>query len=56
MNTTLQNTHTPERPSKAEGNFYKPLGDKIGPGMNERVKKLRKLSFETEPSLSIERA
>lgn len=56
MNTTLQNTHTPERPSKAEGNFYKPLGDKIGPGMNERIQKLRKLSFETEPSLSIERA
>lgn len=27
-----------------------------GPGMNERIKKLRKLSVETEPSLSIERA
>ncbi|OGS74352.1 MAG: glycyl radical enzyme [Flavobacteria bacterium RIFCSPLOWO2_12_FULL_35_11] len=28
----------------------------IGPGMNERIQKLRKISFETEPSLSIERA
>jgi len=46
----------PERTASAEGNFYKPLGDKIGPGMNTRIQKLRKLSFETEPSLSIERA
>ena len=56
MNTILQNKNKPERPSEAEGNFYKPLGDKIGPGMNERIQKLRKISFETEPSLSIERA
>jgi pyruvate formate-lyase/glycerol dehydratase family glycyl radical enzyme len=47
---------TPERPATAEGNFYEPKKNKIGPGMNERVQKLRKLSFETEPSLSIERA
>jgi len=46
----------PERPATAEGNFYEPKTDKIGPGMNERIQKLRKLSFETEPSLSIERA
>jgi len=46
----------PERPAEAQGNFYHPLKNKIGPGMNERVQKLRKLSFETEPSLSIERA
>ena len=56
MNTTLQNLQIPERPSKAEGNFYSPLGEKIGPGMNERIQKLRKISFEAEPSLSIERA
>ncbi len=56
MNTIPLKTQTPERPSSAEGNFYKPLGDKIGPGMNERIQKLRKLSFEAEPSLSIERA
>jgi len=47
---------TPERAATAEGNFYEPIKNKIGPGMNERVQKLRKLSFETEPSLSIERA
>ncbi len=51
-------THTtsPERPASAEGNFYQPHKNDIGPGMNERVQKLRKLSFETQPSLSIERA
>lgn len=56
MTPTSKPIHTPERPSKSQGNFYKPLGDKIGPGMNKRIQKLRKLSFETEPSLSIERA
>jgi formate C-acetyltransferase len=51
-------THTsaPERAATSEGNFYEPKNNRIGPGMNERVQKLRKLSFETEPSLSIERA
>ncbi len=46
----------PQRMAEAEGNFYEPVENRIGPGMNERVQKLRKLSFETEPSLSIERA
>ncbi len=46
----------PERPASVQGNFYDPLESKIGPGMNERIQKLRKLSFEAEPSLSIERA
>jgi pyruvate formate-lyase/glycerol dehydratase family glycyl radical enzyme len=49
-------TATAERPATAEGNFYEPKKSNIGPGMNERIQKLRKLSFETEPSLSIERA
>ena len=53
---TIYKTLHPERTASAEGNFYKPLGDKIGPGMNTRIQKLRKLSFEAEPSLSIERA
>ncbi len=53
---TIYKTLNPERNASAEGNFYKPLGDKIGPGMNTRIQKLRKLSFEAEPSLSIERA
>nr|WP_319511015.1 trans-4-hydroxy-L-proline dehydratase [uncultured Draconibacterium sp.] len=47
---------TPERPAGAEGNFYTPHPDAIGPGMNERVQRLRKLSVETQESLSIERA
>ena len=46
----------PQRPAEAEGNFYNPVNNPIGPGMNDRIRKLRKLSFETEPSLSIERA
>jgi len=46
----------PERSAKAEGNFYEESHNPIGPGMNERVQRLRKLSVETEPSISIERA
>ena len=46
----------PERPATTEGNYYDQIPEKTGPGMNERIQKLRKLSFETEPSLSIERA
>lgn len=49
-------TGSPERMASAEGNFYKPQSNEIGPGMNLRIQKLRKLSVETEPSLSIERA
>lgn len=46
----------PQRHADAEGNFYSPSRNVIGPGMNERIQRLRKLSVETEPSLSIERA
>ena len=53
---TVHNSIKPERPASAQGNFYQPIINNIGPGMNERIQKLRKLSFETEPSLSIERA
>ena len=53
---TVHTSNKPERPASAQGNFYQPITNTIGPGMNERIQKLRKLSFETEPSLSIERA
>ncbi len=46
----------PEREAVAEGYLYKPLENKIGPGMNPRIQRLRKLSFEAEPTISIERA
>ncbi len=46
----------PERRPAAEGNFYPESGNRLGPGMNERIQRLRKLSVDTEPSLSIERA
>ncbi len=52
-----ENNTVAEREAKAQGNFYKPLEEKsIGPGMNERIQRLRKLSFDAEPSISIERA
>ncbi len=50
------NFNKPERKPSSEGNFYKPLNNEIGPGMNERIQKLRRQSFEAEPALSIERA
>lgn len=53
---TKQRAVQPERPALVQGNFYKPIENKIGPGMNGRIQKLRKLSFEAEPSLSVERA
>ena len=49
-------TRTPERAAAAEGNFYSPNTNAIGPGMNKRIQRLRKQSVETRPSLSIERA
>ena len=52
----IPHTTTPERPAIAEGNFYEPKNNKTDPGMNERIRKLRMLSVETEPSLSVERA
>jgi formate C-acetyltransferase len=46
-----------EREAKTQGNFYSPLAkNAIGPGMNPRIQRLRKLSFEAQPSISIERA
>ena len=46
----------PQRKGQAEGNFYPDLGNKIGPGMNSRIQRLRKHSFDAEPSIAIERA
>ncbi len=53
METTINKV--PQRTANSESNFSTKSSG-IGPGMNERIKKLRKLSFETEPCLSIERA
>ena len=46
----------PERAAAIEGNFYSPLESLIGPGMNPRIQRLRKLTVETAPTISIERA
>nr|WP_303722040.1 trans-4-hydroxy-L-proline dehydratase [Malonomonas rubra] len=56
METIDQPTKVPERKEKAEGNFYPEKQNTSGPGMNERIQRLRKQTVETEPSLSIERA
>ncbi|MDO8951749.1 MAG: glycyl radical protein [Draconibacterium sp.] len=57
MNTTIiKTTKSPERPACAEGNFYNPEKKNTFPGMNDRVRRLRKQSVETPESLSIERA
>lgn len=53
---TVHKNIKPQRSPSTQGNFYQPILNTIGPGMNERIQKLRKLSFETAPSLSIERA
>ncbi len=45
----------PERMPASEGNFY-PLDKHSGPGMNDRIRRLRKRSYDTTPSISIERA
>lgn len=46
----------PERSAAEEGNFYTHHESPIGPGMNPRIQRLRKLTVETEPTISIERA
>ena len=46
----------PQRGPACEGNFYPQQKGGSLPGMNPRIQRLRKLSVETEPSLSIERA
>ena len=56
METITNGGNTPQRKADSEGNFYPESPNSIGPGMNDRIRRLRKLSVETRPSLSIERA
>ncbi|WP_421920163.1 trans-4-hydroxy-L-proline dehydratase [Marinifilum sp.] len=44
----------PQRTAKSLSNFDRNKGER--PGMNDRIELLRKISVDTEPSLSIERA
>nr|WP_321368929.1 trans-4-hydroxy-L-proline dehydratase [uncultured Desulfuromusa sp.] len=46
----------PERGPACEGNFYPGTSNGTDPGMNPRIQRLRKLSVNTEHTLSIERA
>ena len=48
-------TTTAQRVPKSASNFA-PAVEANAYGMNDRIKRLRRLSFEAEPSLSIERA
>ena len=52
----ILHAETPERQAASESNFDQPKNNPMNPGMNERIQKLRKLSVETNPTLSIERA
>jgi len=57
METITNESKTPQRKAASEGNFYpEATANTIGPGMNDRIRRLRKVSVETTPSLSIERA
>lgn len=56
MGSSKDSTQKPERQPAAEGNFYEAKPGQIGPGMNARIQRLRKLSVEAEHCLSIERA
>ncbi len=57
MNATIiKTTKIPERHAGAEGNFYNSEKNSKLPGMNDRIRRLRKQSVETQESLSIERA
>jgi len=49
-------TKSPERPAGAASNFSSQENKNTGPEMNDRIRKLRKQSVETQESLSIERA
>lgn len=57
LNGKVEKNTIPERKASQEGNFYSEKSNStIGPGMNERIQKLRKESFDAKPSISIERA
>ena len=56
METIDSKSATPQRKAASEGNFYPERPHDTGPGMNDRIRRLRKLTVETRPSLSIERA
>ena len=57
MNASIiKTTKIPERLAGAEGNFYTSEKNSKLPGMNDRIRRLRKQSVETQESLSIERA
>ena len=56
METITNKSATPQRKAASEGNFYPERPHDTGPGMNDRIRRLRELTVETRPSLSIERA
>ena len=49
-------TGLPQRKPNSEGNYYKSIIDLSSPGMNERIRNLRKISFDAAPPISIDRA
>ncbi len=53
---TIKHKKKPERAAGASANFDAPELPGKAPGMNERIRRLRKQSVETQEALSIERA
>nr|WP_321412607.1 trans-4-hydroxy-L-proline dehydratase [uncultured Carboxylicivirga sp.] len=53
---TKQSIAAPQRAANSDGNYYNEKSKWSNPEMNDRIQRLRQLSVETEPSLSIERA
>ena len=56
MKNTQEHSGPAQRGPACEGNFYPQRQAGQRPGMNPRIQRLRQLTVETEPSLSIERA
>ncbi len=54
--TKIKTNKKPERLAGSTSNFGTPENQKNEPGMNSRIRKLRRQSVETQESLSIERA
>lgn len=54
--TKIKTTKTPERLAGSPSNFGSPGKEKSVPGINDRIRRLRTQSVETQESLSIERA
>ncbi|MFW5773439.1 MAG: hypothetical protein ACOCWD_02050, partial [Tangfeifania sp.] len=54
--STIKTKIKPQRPAGTASNFSTAEIQKPGPGMNDRIRRLRKQNVKTQETLSIERA